>query len=64
VDLEFREDGQRLLVAYSDGIVEWDLSRSAWKQAVCDVVGRNLTDDESRLYFDGDPSHTATCPGV
>ena len=65
VDLEFRDDGQRLLVAYTDApTVEWDLSRSAWKQAVCDVVGRNLTADESRLYFDGDASHTSTCPGV
>jgi WD40 repeat protein len=62
--LEFRDDGQRLLVASSDGIVEWDLSRDAWKDAVCDVVGRNLTVDESRSYFDGDASHTSTCPGV
>ena len=62
--LEFHDDGQRLLVAYADGIVEWDLSRDAWKQAVCDVVGRNLTVDESRRYFDGDPTHTSTCPGA
>ncbi len=64
VDLEFREDGQRLLVAYDNGVVEWDLSREAWKKAVCDIVGRNLTEEESRLYFDGDASHTSTCPGV
>jgi WD40 repeat protein len=65
LDVEFRDDGQRLLVAYTDApAVEWDLSREAWKQAVCDVVDRNLTEDESRLYFDGDPSHTSTCPGV
>jgi WD40 repeat protein len=58
----FSPDGTHLASAGADGIViRWDVGLSLWRQHVCQIVNRNLQEDEWERYLPELP-YRATCP--
>jgi WD40 repeat protein len=60
-DIAFSGDGNRLISVQGDGtIYAWDISPAAWRDYLCDKVGRNFTQEEWALYFPDEP-YRVTC---
>jgi WD40 repeat protein len=54
-------DGKTLASSSWDGTIRlWDLDPASWKERVCQIAGRNLTQDEWTLYLPGTP-YLKTC---
>jgi WD40 repeat protein len=61
--MAFSSDGRLLAVA--DGgpeVVLWDLDEGRWRQTLCELVDRGLTDAERRRFLPGGPAEP-TCEG-
>jgi WD40 repeat protein len=58
-DLAFSPDGKTLASAGSE-IVLWTMDPAQWIQKACRAAKRNLTQDEWKQYFPGQPYHQ-TC---
>jgi len=55
---------QKLLLAagtVSGQVLLWNVDPTSWKVLACDLVGRNLTEEEWQHYFPGQP-YRITCP--
>ncbi|GAA1470379.1 BTAD domain-containing putative transcriptional regulator [Microbacterium thalassium] len=56
-----RDDGRAMVTSSDDGLLVWDLSPDALRDAVCTMVSRELTDLEWSTYL-GDERVAPTCP--
>jgi WD40 repeat protein len=57
-----RPDGLEAAVDTADGIVVWDLDPAHWVDAVCESVGRNLTQAEWNEYVGDLGEYRSACP--
>ena len=57
-----RPDGLEVAVDSDEGIVVWDLDPAHWVEAVCQSVGRNLTQAEWDEYVGDLAAYRSTCP--
>jgi WD40 repeat protein len=66
----FSPDGSTLATGYlgkgsRGGVLLWDLDLSSWLRRASEIVGRNLSWDEWRLYFGTEvTTYTRTFPGL
>ena len=60
--LTFSDDGRTLYSASADGTLRaWAVTPDAWRDEVCAVAGRNLTQAEWARYLPDVP-YEKTCP--
>jgi hypothetical protein len=62
--LAFTHDGAALISGSDNGkekVIWWDISGEKWRARACELAGRNLTDEEWRLYVHTGPPQP-TCP--
>lgn len=61
-DAEFTPDGQSLVLARADGVIEaWPMDTSDWAAELCDVAGRDLTVEEWDEYVGIGFPYEPTC---
>lgn len=61
LNVDFSPDGAFVATASADSsIVVWDIRLESWKRIACEVVRRNLTVAEWKLYLPQAPYHK-TC---
>jgi DNA-binding beta-propeller fold protein YncE len=59
--LTFDADGKHLYSSSTDGTIRhWDVDPDSWRERVCDIAGRNLTEAEWAQYLPGEP-YQVTC---
>ncbi len=57
-------DGNYLATGSFDGLIDlWPGNFSAWKRKACQIVNRNLTQDEWQTYISDEP-YTEVCPAA
>ena len=61
-DLAYSADGNYLFSgSWDDKIIIWDLNPQSLFDKACNIIGRNLTLSEWKIYF-GDEPYQITCP--
>ena len=59
--LAFSLDSRNLYSSSTDGTIRrWDVDPDSWRERVCDIAGRNLTQAEWAQYLPGEP-YRVTC---
>jgi WD40 repeat protein/DNA-binding SARP family transcriptional activator len=59
--LAFDADGKHLYASSTDGTIRrWDVDPNSWRERICDIAGRNLTQAEWAQYLPGEP-YQITC---
>jgi WD40 repeat protein len=59
--LAFSLDSRNLYSSSTDGTIRrWDVDPNSWRERICDIAGRNLTQAEWAQYLPGEP-YQITC---
>ncbi len=61
VILDDTVDGGGIWVGSSEGPIEFAADPQRWRQIACDIVNRELTDDEWRTFVSETDSPTSAC---
>jgi WD40 repeat protein len=61
LSMSLHPQGETLACGGSDEILLWDLRLEAWQEQACQMAGRNLNEEEWRLYLRSEP-YRKTCP--
>ncbi len=60
--IAFSPDGTKLVSGSSDSkVILWDVGLVSWQKRACNIVARNLTQDEWRHYFQKNRPYEQTC---
>lgn len=61
--LSWAEDGSGVWIAPSGGPILFDANPDGWRELACNIVHRELTEEEWRTFVSPDSEPVASCPG-